>query len=160
MRRGYRLCNVLLVAAPLLLGWKSLDAQMMMPSMQANDPARSRMHPLNSECSSCHASGRDTQPSTASMLVNSQEQLCARCHSNSMQKSHPSGLIPKDPKSISARYPLDWKGYLTCSSCHEVHSDFPGRLRDNVRGRNMCLSCHSQGFFDSRRDDAAHRIAP
>lgn len=159
MQRGCKLW----LAVLLLLGWGSPYAQMVMPGMSGmhpNDPNHARMHPLNSECSGCHTAGRDTQQGNAAMLTNTQEQLCGRCHSNSMQKSHPSGFTPKDKKSIPVRYPLDWKGTLTCSTCHEVHSDFPGRLRNNVRGRDMCLSCHSQGFFDSRRDDAAHRISP
>lgn len=142
------------------LGWNAVYAQMAAPPMHDNDPKHERMHPVKVECPLCHIAGEATVPANAAMLLNSQERLCARCHSNSMQQSHPSGLIPKDKTSISVRYPLDWKGYLTCSTCHEVHSDMPGRLRGNVRGKDMCLSCHSQGFFDSRRDDAAHRIAP
>ena len=162
MQRGYKLRSVACLAVVSLLVGGSIhaQAQMVETPMHRDDPAHERMHPLNSECSGCHTAGRDTQISTASMLTNRQEVLCVRCHSTSMQKSHPSGLMPRDKKSIPTRYPLDWKGYMTCSTCHEVHSDYPGRLRGNVRGRDMCLSCHSQGFFDSRRDDAAHRIAP
>lgn len=162
MRRVYRRYTSATLAAFLMLyAGISVHAQMPMdPPMHLGDPMHSRMHPLNSECAGCHTAGRDTRPSTAAMLVNTQERLCVRCHANSMDKSHPSGFVPKDKKSISVRYPLDWRGYVTCSTCHEVHSDIPGRLRGNVRGRDMCLSCHSQGFFDSRRDDAAHRIAP
>lgn len=154
MQRGYSLTAVILVAAPLLLGFGSNDP------MHPNDPNHSRMHPLNTECTMCHVIGTDLMRGNASALTNTQEQLCNRCHANSMQKSHPSGLIPKNRKAISARYPLDWRGYLTCSTCHEVHGDFPGRLRDNVRGRDMCLSCHSQEFFDSMRNEAAHRLSP
>lgn len=162
MQPGYKLwLPFLMVFLILPLGGSAAYAQMMIdPPMHPNDPTHSRMHPLNSACSSCHVSGRDTRPSTAAMLINSQEKLCDRCHANSIQKSHPSGFIPPDKKSIPLRYPLDWRGYLTCSTCHEVHSDMPGRLRGNVRGKDMCLSCHSQGFFDGRRNDAAHRVSP
>ncbi|MDO8413618.1 MAG: cytochrome c3 family protein [Gallionellaceae bacterium] len=143
--------------ALLLLGSGLTYGQMMHP----NDPTHSRMHPLNTECATCHVSGRDTTASTAATLIGNQEQLCARCHSNSMQNSHPSGFIPPAEYRIPVRYPLDWRGYITCSTCHEVHSDRSYRLRDNVRGRNMCLACHKQEFFEAtRQSGGVHRLAP
>lgn len=146
--------------AALLLAWLLLEpcgvtAQMMHPG----DPAHATMHPLNTECAACHVSGRNTTSSTATTLIGNQEQLCARCHSNSIQNSHPSGFIPPPEYRIPAQYPLDWRGYITCSTCHDIHSNRPYRLRDNVRGRHMCLACHRQDFFEAMRG-GVHRLAP
>jgi len=78
-------------------------------------------------CASCHMAGADTTDANASMLISSQEQLCGGCHANALKMSHRSGFTPPQGKVIPADYPLDWKGDLTCSTCHEVHSDLPAR---------------------------------
>lgn len=89
------------------------------------------------------------------MLFASQEQLCGKCHQDALQSSHPSGFTPPPGQKIPADYPLDWKGDLTCSTCHEVHSDQPGRLRGTAHGRDFCLACHQQVFFDNMPEGGA-----
>lgn len=119
------------------------------------------LHMSDTACASCHLAGAGTTASNASLLVASQEQLCGGCHANAMQMSHPSGLTVRPGKPIPAAYPLDWKGDLTCSTCHEVHSehsDLPGRLRGIARGRDMCVSCHDQAFFNNMPDGGASLI--
>lgn len=110
------------------------------------------LHPLNGDCATCHMAGAATTPANASMLVASQEQLCGECHANALKMSHPSGIAPAPGKVIPAQYPLDWKGDLTCSTCHEVHSDALGKMRGAARGQQLCLSCHNQAFFNSMLD--------
>lgn len=114
--------------------------------------SRPGLHPLNESCGSCHLAGIDTAANNAAMLIASQEQLCGRCHANALKMSHPSGFTPPSGKIIPPVYPLDWKGDLTCSTCHEVHSDLPGKLRGTATGRDMCLACHDRAFFDNMRD--------
>lgn len=66
--------------------------------------------------------------------------------------SHLSGFAPPPGQIIPAAYPIDWKGELTCSTCHSVHSESSGKLRGTERGAKLCLSCHAQTFFDDMPD--------
>lgn len=114
--------------------------------------SKPNVHPLNGDCAGCHMAGADTTAANASMLISSQEQLCGDCHANALKMSHPSGFAPPPGMVIPPTYPLDWKGDLTCSTCHEVHSDLPGKMRGVLLGRELCMSCHDQAFFNNMRD--------
>ena len=142
MHRAYKL-GVAAFAALAVLGFGAW--------LYAQEPQLA-LHPFNESCGGCHLAGIDTVAGNAAMLIASQEQLCGRCHANTLQMSHPSGFTPPHGRTISADYPLDWKGDLTCSTCHEVHSDLPAKLRGTATGRDMCLACHDQAFFDNMRD--------
>lgn len=107
---------------------------------------------MGSNCVECHLAGNNTVSANSSMLVASQEVLCSQCHKDSMEISHVSGIIPGSGQKIPALYPLDWKGELTCSTCHLVHSDAHGKLRGSTRGEGLCKSCHSDKFFDDMSD--------
>ncbi len=107
-------------------------------------------HPIGVACSTCHVAGADTHAENAHILVAAQEALCGRCHADAVRVSHPSGFRPN--RALPASYPVDWKGDLTCSTCHEVHGDTPGMLRGSKRGRPLCQSCHDKAFFDGMRD--------
>ncbi len=109
-----------------------------------------QFHLAGADCQSCHLAGKQTKPDQAGLLLASQETLCGKCHPKAVQVSHPSGFIPKG--KIPAEYPLDWKGDLTCSTCHIVHGNTPGLLRGSKRGRDLCLACHAQKFFDKMPD--------
>lgn len=107
-------------------------------------------HPSGSRCDSCHLTGSDIEPEQASKLLASQEQLCVKCHERAVQLSHPSGFVPR--RSLPAEFPLDWKGDLTCSTCHVTHGREPGLLRGKKRGREFCLGCHDAAFFRNMKD--------
>lgn len=111
---------------------------------------RSNVHPVGVACRECHLAGDVVNRGNASLLVADQERLCSRCHEYATQMSHPSGFSPK--VKIPGVFPLDWKGDLTCSTCHDIHGDSPGLLRGNKRGRDLCESCHDRNFFDRMRD--------
>jgi len=115
--------------------------------------AGARQHLAHADCAGCHLAGKDVQASQAGMLTASQEALCGRCHPNAVKLSHPSGFTPR-AKPPDA-YPLDWKGDLTCSTCHEVHGSVAGLMRGTKQGRDLCLSCHDQAFFRRMRDGGA-----
>ena len=94
----------------------------------------------------------------AVLLVNNQEVLCAQCHAESIKTSHPSGLIPN--QLTPNEFPLDWKGELTCSSCHDVHGNKPGLSRTDKTGKEYCLSCHEESFFYQMVDQGDSLVNP
>ena len=110
-------------------------------------------HPVAMSCESCHLTGKAVKPEQAHLLLASQEKLCGTCHQTTKQVSHPSDFTPRS--KLHEDYPLDWKGDLTCSTCHEVHGKTPGLMRGNRRGRELCLSCHETNFFVRMRDQGA-----
>lgn len=114
------------------------------------DVGRGNGHPARTDCDVCHLAGPNVDQDQASKLVSSQELLCARCHARAIEVSHPSGFAPK--RSLPAEYPLDWKGDLTCSTCHLPHGREPGLLRGKKHGKDFCLTCHDQAFFRSMKD--------
>ncbi len=122
-----------------LASWSGLEA--------ALQPAA---HPVGTACATCHVAGQNVTAQNARMLTNSQENLCGGCHKDAIRVSHPTGFNPGRP--MPADYPVDWKGDLTCSTCHEPHGDFPGKLRGTERGKPMCLKCHDTQFFAGMRD--------
>ncbi|MBF0135656.1 MAG: cytochrome c3 family protein [Magnetococcus sp. DMHC-1] len=112
-------------------------------------------HLLDKSCSECHLAQQVT-PENAKMLVARQEKLCLDCHPKALQTSHPSGIFPKS--IIPADFPLDWKGEMTCSSCHTPHGREPGLMRSSQRGMKFCQSCHEAKFFDRMPDRGASLV--
>lgn len=110
-----------------------------------------------SNCATCHLAGNRVTAENASTLVASQEALCAKCHLKAIQVSHPSGFAPKSKPP--AAYPLDWKGDLTCSTCHDIHGSEPGIIRGAQRGKELCLSCHDANFFEKMLDKGVSTLA-
>lgn len=110
-------------------------------------------HPGAMPCEGCHLAGKDVTSEQAHLLIAPQEKLCGNCHAKANQVSHPSGFAPK--KKLPANYPTDWKGDLTCSSCHDVHGKTLGLMRGTKRGKELCLSCHDTKFFTRMKDDGA-----
>lgn len=109
-------------------------------------------HPQNTECNSCHLAAQVTTEN-AHQLNDSQEKLCVRCHANALKVSHPTGFVPN--QKLPQQFPLDWKGDVTCSTCHQIHGHEHGLLRGNKSGREFCLGCHNEGFFASMADKGA-----
>jgi len=107
-------------------------------------------HPGGADCGACHIAGRDVDPAQASKLVAAQELLCVRCHEHAREVSHPTGFAPT--RSLPPEYPLDWKGDLTCSTCHLPHGEETGLLRGKKRAKEFCLACHDQAFFSRMKD--------
>lgn len=106
-------------------------------------------HLAAESCQSCHVA-KEVNAKNASVLRSGQDKLCGDCHAQAIKMSHPSGFAPG--RKISKEFPLDWKGDLTCSSCHEIHSRKPGLLRSSYNGLDFCLQCHSKTFFEEMSD--------
>ncbi len=102
------------------------------------------------DCQVCHLAGNAVTTSNAYQLIDTQEHLCKGCHLDALAVSHPSGF--QAGRLLPTEYPVDWKGDLTCSSCHLVHGDSPGLMRGDKRGKELCLSCHEIAFFYQMAD--------
>lgn len=107
-------------------------------------------HLMDKQCSNCHLAGQTVTPATAGRLIGSQELLCGICHKDVKRMSHPSGFAPK--VKPPADLPLDWKGDMTCSTCHTVHGSTPGLIRGDRRGKALCMGCHDAAFFSGMKD--------
>jgi len=101
-------------------------------------------------CNDCHLAKSKIDQTNAGILLASEEELCKSCHLNALTASHPSGFMPKNVPPPA--FPLDWKGDLTCSTCHGVHNKEPGLLRVKLYGKALCLSCHEEKFFSNMKD--------
>ena len=107
-------------------------------------------HLMDQKCSNCHLAGQSVDSAQAQRIIGSQEMLCGICHKNVKKVSHPSGFAPRTKPP--ADLPLDWKGDMTCSTCHEIHGTKPGLLRGNKQGKDLCFACHDTAFFNSMKD--------
>lgn len=114
-------------------------------------------HP-NLECAGCHLAGQGANKDNASQLTSGQEALCGQCHRGALELSHPSGFRPD--RQLPVTYPLDWKGDMTCSSCHNIHEGKAGLIRGDKTGKALCLSCHENSFFVEMADKglSLHRV--
>lgn len=139
---GFKLVLALALLAA-LLGGAGLYAML----------ANGKVHLAQSDCAGCHMAGKNVGAEQAGMLSASQEAMCEKCHPTAIKLSHPSGFTPKT--KLPSAYPLDWKGDLTCSTCHDIHGNRPGLMREAKLGKNLCLSCHDAQFFQKMRDGGA-----
>ncbi|MBE0624293.1 MAG: cytochrome c3 family protein [Burkholderiales bacterium] len=114
-------------------------------------------HPSMSDCGACHLAGQDVDQADAAKLSASQEMLCASCHERTLEIGHPSGFTPA--RQLPAEYPLDWKGNMTCSTCHAPHGRTSGLLRGTRRGREFCQACHDPAFFARMKDAGTSIVA-
>lgn len=104
----------------------------------------------DANCAACHLAGDKASAENAHQLLSTQERLCGACHEDALRLSHATGFTPD--RVLPAEYPVDWKGDVTCSTCHDIHSGKPGLLRGEKRGRDLCMSCHDSAFFAAMPD--------
>lgn len=102
----------------------------------------SSYHNFEGRCQSCHltvpAEGMD--PGT---FVKDITFMCTDCHKDIKTLSHPVDIRPKG--NVPASFPLDWKGDLSCVSCHFAHRQGFGNyhMRVTSTGAGLCQNCHS-----------------
>lgn len=106
-------------------------------------------------CQECHVETASVQAGSelsrfARTLRGSQEQVCGRCHKGAVEASHPSGFTPA--RALPSEFPLDWRGKMTCSTCHDFHDGRTRKRQVAVDDKDLCLSCHAAGFFDDMPD--------
>jgi predicted CXXCH cytochrome family protein len=69
--------------------------------------------------------------------------LCLTCHGDVKEASHPVEMTPS--MNVPGEFPLDWKGEMTCVTCHTIHRRGydPSHLRSAVLGEAFCKRCHT-----------------
>ncbi len=133
-----------------LLSWMGAISSVFITALYVNSAVGNTLVHSKQECASCHLAGQGTNKLNASQLISSQEALCGKCHNGALELSHPSGFRPS--RALPVDYPLDWKGDLTCSSCHDIHGDQMRLIRGDRVGKQLCLSCHDDSFFVAMAD--------
>lgn len=133
-----------------LVSWSGAIVSVLVASLVFGYAIGNRPFHPNLECAGCHLAGQGTTIQNASQLTSSQEALCGQCHRGAIELSHPSGFRPT--RKLPASFPVDWKGDMTCSSCHHIHKETPGLLRGDKQGKDLCMTCHESSFFAQMAD--------
>ncbi len=117
-------------------------------------------HTSRTPCNDCHLHNIENvseREAETRLFVSDIETICLRCHTEvRLSMSHPTAVKPGFP--LPSDMYLDWKGELTCTTCHYMHQDpavpyGAGNnrfLRRNSRGRAFCLECHQHDFLSNR----------
>jgi len=103
---------------------------------------RTDYHDFEGRCLDCHL----TRPKTGERkltLVKDVTYMCDSCHSDVENLSHPVDVKPS--MKVPDIFPLDWKGGVTCITCHRAHKRGYGdsHLRVRAQGQGFCMFCHS-----------------
>jgi len=126
------------------------------PGMMAGD-----YHDFTGRCLDCHIKipgAGEKRPTLRKDIT----QLCMNCHRQEDGLTHPVDIKPG--MKVPPYFPLDWRGMVTCVTCHEVHHQGfgPSHMRTSARGQGFCISCHS-GLDDNKMHTLsgvnAHRSA-
>ena len=102
------------------------------------------------ECARCHLEDPRGKKSPLP-LVAPEKELCMSCHKPlDATLSHPVDVEPEHVR-VPVDMPLSKEGYITCSTCHDIHSSFRTPfgakshfLRRRVSGRQFCIVCHKE----------------
>ncbi len=120
-------------------------------------------HSMKTDCADCHLRAPAQDEAGTNLFVADIETLCLRCHTEvKVTMSHPVGVKPTFKLPLDM--PLDWKGEMTCTTCHRMHGDDDNRfffnnkfLRRNSTGKAFCLECHQNNFLSNR--SMGHSVA-
>jgi predicted CXXCH cytochrome family protein len=93
---------------------------------------------LESGCTACHDPHEDN---FASFEGQGTMELCAQCHEQSAQHTHPVGKGTVDPRTGKM---------LTCTSCHRPHSSDHDYLLAFDYRRDLCIPCQAGGTMRAR----------
>ncbi len=99
-------------------------------------------HDFRGKCLGCHIkipSPGERRPTLRKDVT----VLCGKCHNQEDGLTHPVDVRPT--RDIPGYLPLDWRGMVTCVTCHRAHKTGFGsaHLRTRARGQGFCVLCHS-----------------
>lgn len=122
------------------------------------------VHDFEGRCESCHINIPKGEKGERLIFVKGITQLCLDCHNRSDVVSHPVDTIPS--MNVPGDLHLDWKGQMTCATCHDIHQkerrslSGEGRyfLRRVETGKAFCSSCHDRILEEGHKAllDVAH----
>lgn len=100
-------------------------------------------HNFDGICLDCHL----VEPAPGDgpgTLIADESELCLDCHESAREFSHPVDMVPVSA-IVPSSFLLDWKGMVTCVTCHPAHQQGygPYRLRVDAIGERFCVMCHS-----------------
>lgn len=110
----------------------------------------SSYHNFEGRCLECHLTipgpGEAPRVFTKDISV-----MCKGCHKGVQEMSHPVDVKPS--MQVTEKFPLDWKGDVTCATCHPIHQQGYGdfHLRARASGEAFCTLCHSSLDKDIHR---------
>ncbi|MBI5888801.1 MAG: cytochrome c3 family protein [Deltaproteobacteria bacterium] len=109
-------------------------------------------HSFEGRCNDCHLVVPKPGEGPGTLMKNVTV-LCTSCHAEIKNFSHPVDMAPSMP--VPVNFPLDWKGTVTCVTCHPVHDYGHGEahLRSAASGEGFCANCH--GDIDSKMHAAS-----
>ncbi len=100
------------------------------------------VHDFTGRCNACHLN--NPEKGGKLIFVKDIDYMCSECHDEAKGLSHPVGVKPS--MKIPSEFPLDWKGEITCDTCHVAHASDSMSvrflLRKRVFGELFCRSCH------------------
>ncbi len=99
-------------------------------------------HDFEGRCLECHI--REPAPGDEPRaFLQDISKMCVECHASEFELSHPVDMRPS--MRVPLNLPLDWKGEVTCTTCHPVHMEGHGpfRLRSRAAGPGFCMLCHN-----------------
>lgn len=114
----------------------------------------SSYHAFTGRCQECHL-GAPNSEGRKMVFANDISFLCLSCHNDVREVSHPVEMKPT--MDIPEEFPLDWKGEMTCDTCHTAHQAAHGRfrLRSPLLGEGFCKRCHTSLY----EGEGMHRTA-
>ncbi|MFQ5427498.1 MAG: cytochrome c3 family protein [Thermodesulfobacteriota bacterium] len=98
-------------------------------------------HDFTGRCLDCHIK-RPLPGEQKPTLRKDITALCTGCHKQDDGLTHPVDVEPV--MEVPGYLPLDWRGMVTCVTCHEVHKHGfgPNHMRTSARGQGFCMLCH------------------
>ncbi len=88
--------------------------------------------------------------------------MCAECHKDALKVSHPVDMLPA--MKVPSEMPLDWRGAVTCITCHFAHKNGFGaaHIRVKASGAGLCIKCHGamEASLHSASMGTAHVASP
>lgn len=121
----------------------------------------SSYHNFEGRCLECHLNVPKGGEEPGIFLRN-MTGMCTECHKDALKVSHPVDMLPT--MKVPSEMPLDWRGAVTCLSCHFAHKDGfgPQHIRVKASGAGLCVQCHGEveASLHSASMGTAHVASP
>lgn len=107
------------------------------------------VHDFSGKCDNCHLNTPEKGKEKL-LFVKDISFLCQECHREEKGLTHPVDIKPS--MEIPSDFILDWKGEITCVTCHYAHKNNARSIRYFLRtaaeGEIFCRMCHSLSIED------------